>query len=71
MADLNYKLVFDQEDLVSGSVRQRQSIRSMAKGVHINFQLSRVVLNSDRFFSQSLERIARFVTSAPGSTRIR
>ncbi len=35
----------------------------MAKGVHTNFQLS-------RFFLPSLERIARSVTSAPGSTPI-
>ena len=40
---------FDREDLVSGSLRHRQSIRSMAKGVHTNLQVSRVVLNFDYF----------------------
>ena len=56
--------------MVSGSSTQRQSIRSMAKGIHTNFQLSRVVLNSGRFYLRNLERIARFVTSAPGSTQL-
>ena len=52
MADLKIKSGFDPEDLVSGSSTVRQSIRSMAKGVHTNFQLSSVVLKLRVFFAK-------------------
>ena len=48
----------DQEDLVSGSPRQRQSIRSIVKRVHTNFQVHRSSLKKVFIFCQIGEQSA-------------
>ena len=66
-------LVFDQEDLVSGSLRYRQSIRSTVKRVPTNFQSNRSSLSKiwkSTFYLPNCHKISWSLTSARGATFI-